>query len=110
MNLVRSRKAPARNGQRVNYRPGIAENVGLYLCQPANLLAERAGVSDEDGDIAIRIGPVIAPRPRALKKHPLEPVAIDFGERGAKAGQDGVCLCIVGDCFLRACIIQGTGE
>src|SRR6202790_1741851 len=73
-------------------------------------LAECARVLDEDGDIVIRIGPVIAPRARAVKHYPLEPVAVDFAERRARAGQHGVCLGIVGDCFLTACIIQGTGE
>src|SRR5216683_3195718 len=73
-------------------------------------LAECARVLVEDGDIVIRIGPVIAPRARAVKHYPLEPVAVDFAERRARAGQDGVCLWIVGDCFLTACTIQGTGE
>ena len=86
---------------------GVEQDIRGQRCQPANLLAEGAGVFDEDGDIVIRIGPVIAPRSRAVENHPLEPLAIDFAKRRAKAGQDRVCLWIVGHCFLAACIIQG---
>jgi hypothetical protein len=39
----------------------------------------------------------------------LEPVAVDFAERRAKAGQDGVCLWIVGRCLPRSLYYTASG-